>query len=295
MTRRLRYLTALTAVAMVASACSATIGGTGTPTTEPTSDTVADPGGISVTGSSEPESDSSAATTTTEAPTRPFVPTPWSLEKPEFEQVTITTSDDIALNAEYFKRGPTAVLYTHHIATTRSGPFDLTSNEPWTWTLADAGYTVLAPDFRGHGESEGDIHVNRTKQDMTALYEFLANEGYETIVSFNIWGSAPMAVNAQVTDDSIDFDGMALLFTPLARNGNDLVTDLPNVDVPVWIVQSDFGSTGGIPKRLTPYTPNLWEAFVFPTVPSGLQFIDVYGEEYAGRMLAFLEHIESGE
>jgi hypothetical protein len=85
---------------------------------------------------------------------------------------------------------------------------------------------------------------------------------------------------------------MALLFTPLARNGNDLVTDLPNVDVPVWIVQSDFGSTGGIPHRLTPYTPDLWEGFVFPSVPSGLTFIDVYGEEFAGRMIAFVEHVE---
>lgn len=275
-------------VAMATAACSTTIGGTGTPTSEPVTDTVANPGGIDV---AEPVT-GEETTTTTEPFTQPFTPIPVATEQPEFETVTITTEDDIALNAEYYKRGKTAVLYTHHIATSRSGPFDGTSNAPYTWTLANSGYTVLAPDLRGHGQSEGDIHVNRTKQDMTALYQFLADEGFETIVSFNVWGSAPMAVNAQVTDDTIDFDGMALLFTPLARNGNDLVTDLPNVTVPVWIVQSDFGSTGGVPKRLAPYTPNLWEAFVFPSVPSGLLFGDVYGEEYAGRMIAFLEHVE---
>ncbi len=289
MHKKTRFPLIVAGMALSAAACSTTIGGTGTATTEAPSDTVANPGGINVTGSSTPASE----TTTTEPFTQPFTPLPLAGEQPEVEQVTITTSDDIDLNVEYYKRGPTAIIYTHHIATTRSGPFDLTSNAPYTWTLANQGYTVLAPDLRGHGLSEGDIHVNRTKQDMTALHQFLVDEGFETIVSFNIWGSAPMAVNAQVTDETIDFDGMALLFTPLARNGNDLVTDLPNVEVPVWIVQSDFGSSGGIPNRLAPYTPNLWEAFVFPTVPSGLQFIDIYGEEFAGRMVAFLEHIES--
>lgn len=288
MSRSLRLLATAAAVTVITAACSTTIGGTGTPTTESPSDTVANPGGINVTGATVPDSE----TTTTEALTQPFVPRPLVLEKPEFEEVTITTSDDIDLHTEYYKRGTTAVLFTHHIATSRSGPSDHESNAPWTWTLADSGYTVLAPDFRGHGQSEGDIHVNRTKLDMTALYQFLVDEGFETIVSFNVWGSAPMAVNAHVTDDTIDFDGMALLFTPLARNGNDLVTDLPNVDVPVWIVQSDSGSNGGIPHRLEPYTPNLYEGFVFPSVPSGLAFIDVYGEEFAGRMMAFLEHIE---
>lgn len=277
------------AIGFVVASCSSSIGGELPATTEAPPDTVANPGGINVTGSTTPDIE----TTTTEAPEIPYTPVPLTLESPEFEAVTITTADDIDLYAEYYRRGPTAILYTHHIATSRSGPFDSSSNHPWTWTLADHGYTVLAPDLRGHGQSEGTIHVNDTKLDIDALYQFLVDEGFETIVSFNIWGSGPMAVNANVTSDAVDFDGMALLFTPLARNGNDLVTDLPLTTVPIWIVQSDFGSSGGIPYRLTPYTPNLWDAFVFPRVPTGLTFQDVYGEEYVGRMIAFLDHIEN--
>ncbi len=290
MTGKFRFLVAVALASIVASACSTTVGVGWTATTDPTSDTIARPSGAAATGATR----LGGQTTTTEAQEISFTPTPLIFDSPDFELVTITTSDGVALNAEYYKRGPTAVLFTHDIATrTTEEPIDRTFSQPWTSTLADAGYTVLAPDFRGHGQSEGEvIHVNDTKLDLAALYQFLADEGYQTIASFNMFGSAPVALNAQVTDDSIDFDAMALLFTPLARLGNDLVTDLPNVDVPTWIVQYDEGSTGGIPKRLAPHTPNLWDAFVFPKIPSNLHFIDIHGEELAGRMIAFLKHVE---
>ena len=61
---------------------------------------------------------------------------------------------------------------------------------------------------------------------------------------------------------------------------------------PVWIVHIDVGSTGGIPTRLEPHVANLYETFLFPRVPSGLQFIDVYGPEYGGRQLAFIDYVE---
>jgi hypothetical protein len=69
-------------------------------------------------------------------------------------------------------------------------------------------------------------------------------------------------------------------------------TTVAALDEPVWIVHIDVGSTGGIPTRLKPHVSNLYEAFLFPRVPSGLQFIDVYGAEYSGRQRAFFNHIE---
>ena len=291
-----KIATWLAAVALGATACATSATTNDAQTFEQTSaqdttpDTVANPGGINVTGSTTAPTD----TVTTEAPPSAFDPETPPAEPPPFEEVTITTKDEepIDLYAKYWAGGSTAVLYTHHFQNSATGPQNSDTIGPWPWLMATEGYTVLAPDFRGHGQSEGTNNVNASKADIKAAYEFLKAEGYERIISFAVWGSGPVVVNMAAEDEAIDFDGIALLFPSLARNGNDLITDLPNVDEPLWIVHIDVGSTGGIPTRLEPHVANLYEAFLFPRVPSGLQFIDVYGPEYGGRQLAFLAHVE---
>jgi hypothetical protein len=37
--------------------------------------------------------------------------------------------------------------------------------------------------------------------------------------------------------------------------------------------------------------PNLYEEYVFPPVPTGLQFVDVYGAEFAARLIGFIESL----
>jgi len=288
---RFRAAPWLAAVALVATACatSTTLNTLPPEGADTTSATVANPGGINVTGSTPSIQDS----TTTSLAGGTFTPHPVAVEEPESEELTITTDDGLDLYAKIYRGGPTAVLYTHHFQTTRSGPQSSDTTAPMSWTLADAGYTVLTGDFRGHGQNEGDDNVNDSKADIRAFYEYLVGEGYETIVSFAVWGSGPVVVNVDANDDGIDFDGIALLFPSLARNGNDLITDLPGIDVPVWIVHLDVGSSGGIPTRLRPHVPDLYDAFAYPSFGSGLTFLDVYGEEHAGRMIAFLAHIEA--
>lgn len=285
--RRLIPLAA--AVALAISACSTTVGGQ--PPTDSISppDTVANPG---VTVPTTPEGAPGDTTTTTVADVA-FTPTSPPVEEPAFEAMTITTDDGLDLFARYWPGGSTAVLYTHHIQTALSGPQDSTFLGPWAWGLVEAGYTVLTPDFRGHGESPGEAFANDSKADIEAFYQFLADEGYETIVALASRGSAPVLVNVDGANPDVTFDGIGVLFPPLSRNGNDLKADLPLIEAPVWIVHIDAGSSGGIPKRLVPVTPNLYDDHLFARIPSGLQFIDVSGDEYMGRMLAFIEHVES--
>ena len=289
---RLKGAPWLMAVALVATACATSTSVNTLPAegADTTSATVANPGGINVTGSTPSVGDTTSTTTVT----TDYTPYPLSDEEPEFEEVTVTTEDGLDLYAKIHRGGPTAVLYTHHFETTRSGPWSGDSLSPFSWTLADAGYTVFLGDFRGHGRSPSVRNPNESKADIRAFYQYLVDEGYETIVAFAVWGSGPVIVNVDANDDAIDFDGIALLFPSLARNGNDLITDLPGVDAPVWIVQNDIGSWGGIPKRLSPHVPDLYEALVYPNTPSGVTFVDVYGTEHAGRMIAFLEHIAGG-
>jgi hypothetical protein len=280
----------LMAVALVATACATSTGVTSPPAegADTTSATVANPGGINVTGSNTAPGDT---TTTTVTPTG-YTPIQLSTEEPAFDEVTVTTEDGLELHAKIYRGGQTAVLYTHHFETSGSGPQSGEVLAPFSWTLADAGYTVFLGDFRGHGESPGDRDPNDSKADIEAFYNYLVAEGYETIVAFSSWGSGAVVTNVDSLDDELELDGLALLFPSLARNGNDLITDLPGIASPVWVVHIDVGSTGGIPKRLSPHIPNLYEAFVYPRTPSGVTFTDVYGPEHVGRMVAFLEYIE---
>ena len=233
-------------------------------------------------------------TTTTTAAFARLVPL--ATEEPPFEPITIVTEDGVELFARLWRGGEVAVLYTHEYDASAAGsagqrpPQSSEVVAPWTWTLAREGYTVLALDTRGHGQSGGSYSVKESQIDFAAAAEFLGSEGYETIVAFASGGSAPVMADLSA-DGAIELAGLAMLFTPLGETGFDAGTALPGVDEPVWLVGIDFGSFGGVTKRLEPKVVNLYERFIFPPVPSGLQFIDVYGEEYAGRQVTFLEAI----
>lgn len=218
-------------------------------------------------------------------------------EAPPFEVVTITTEDGEEIYGEFFAGGDVAVLYTHEYnaaATDSSSPRPPQSSASLsasTWTLAENGVTVLAIDFRGHGNSSGSFNVKESKLDMKAAYEFLVERGYTTIVGMGFGGSAPVMATLAGIDPEFDLAGIGMLFTPLAETGHDAGEALLELDEPVWLVGIDAGSFGGVTKRLEPKVQNLYERFIFPRVPSGLQFADVYGAEYLGRQLDFIESV----
>ena len=277
------------ALALIVAGCGE--GGSGLP---PVPSTLVDVGATTTTvaATSTIAGEEPSTTTTTE-----FVRNvPLATEEPPFEPVTITTEDDVDLFARLWRGNDTAVLFTHEYdasAAGSSGQRPPQSSEvlaPWTWTLAREGYTVLALDTRGHGQSQGSYSVKRSQIDFAAAHDFLRGEGYETIVAFASGGSAPVMADLSA-DGTVELAGLAMLFTPLGENGFVTATALSGVDEPVWLVGIDAGSFGGVTKRLEPSVEDLYDRFIFPRVPSGLQFIDVYGQEYAGRQIEFLEAI----
>ena len=218
-------------------------------------------------------------------------------EPPPFEQVTIETEDGEALYGEFWEGGPIAVLYTHEYDAAQAGsggqrpPQSSATVSGSTWALAAEGHTVLAVDFRGHGNSSGDYSVKGSQIDMRAAYDFLVERGYTSIVGMAIGGSAPVMADLSATDPQFDLAGIGMLFTPLAETGFDAGRALEQVDEPIWLVGIDVGSFGGITKRLEPKVQNLYNRIIFPAVPSGLQFNDIYGDEYRGRQVQFIEDV----
>jgi alpha/beta superfamily hydrolase len=234
-----------------------------------------------------------APTETTEAP---FTRLPEMVaEAPQWEDVTFTTEDDVELYARFWPGGSTALLVGHDYSVTTTGAFgqrpDQSSESllPFTGTFAAEGYTVLSPDFRGHGQSGGDFEPQAGVVDLAAAYAFLADRGYETIVMVGWVGAGTTAVVLDAGADSIAFDGIAMLFSPPQDHGLDANAVLADLDAPTFFIGSNAGTSASWARRMSNKATNSVGAFVFERVPTGLQFIDVFGSEFVGRILDFAD------
>lgn len=91
------------------------------------------------------------------------------------ERVTLTATDGTSLVGDLYENGSKGIILLHQLN------LDRTSWETFAKELQRQGYTVLALDLRGHGESQGDWHTfSETQfvamlQDARAAATFLRN------------------------------------------------------------------------------------------------------------------------
>lgn len=100
---------------------------------------------------------------------------------PMSERVTITTQDNLAIRGDYYTvQGSKGVLLLHMM------PADRKSWIPFAEKLQGAGFSVLAIDLRGHGESQGgpeeykkfsDAQHQASRLDIEAAAGFLKEKG----------------------------------------------------------------------------------------------------------------------
>lgn len=218
-------------------------------------------------------------------------------EPPAWEDVTITTEDDVELYARFWPGSSTALLVGHDYSVTTAGAFgqrpDQSSESvlPFTATFAQQGYTVLSPDYRGHGESGGDFEPQAGVIDLEAAYTFLSDRGYDKIVMVGWIGSGTTSVVLDAASDAVAFDGIVMLFSPPQDHGMDANAVLAELEAPIYFIGSNAGTSASWSRRMSNKAQNSAGAFVFERVPTGLQFIDVFGPEFVGRILEFADSV----
>lgn len=246
----------------------------------------------------DPSGNSTATTEaaeTTEAPFNRLVDL--VEEPPAWEDVTIATEDGIDLYARYWPGGSTALLVGHDYSVTTSGAFGQRPDQSsevllqFTGTFANEGYTVLSPDFRGHGQSGGEFRPQDGVIDLEAAYSYLAEEGYDNIVMVGWIGSGTTAVVLDGADEDVDFDGIALLFSPPQDHGMDANAYLEDLATPTFFIASNQGPSASWARRMSNRATNSAGAYVFENVPTGLTFTDVFGPEFVGRILDFADSV----
>jgi alpha/beta superfamily hydrolase len=277
-------------IALAAAACGGgqiiDLGAATTTTTAADQAPEATPGADATTSTTAPDE-----TTTTQFARLVEIP----VDPPRWEDVTITTEDGVELYGRFWAGDDVAVLVQHDFSNRSPGsagqrPLQSSENVlPFAAVAVNAGYTVLSVDFRGHGESGGDYDIRASQQDLKAAYDWLLEQGHNSVALVGWVGSATSGVVLDADDESVDFSAIAFMFSPPQETGLDATKAIPLVETPMWFVGINTGPTARWTKSLEKTAPNSYGAYVFESVPTGLNFMDVYGSELAGRLLDFLD------
>jgi alpha-beta hydrolase superfamily lysophospholipase len=118
------------------------------------------------------------------------------------EHVSFSTQDGASIAADLYGKGERGVVLAH------GGRFTKESWAPQAQTLANAGFRVLAFDFRGFGESRGPAKANYptgaiqdgVQYDVLAAVRYLREHGAKSVAvvggSFGGWAAARASIEA---------------------------------------------------------------------------------------------------
>ncbi|MFQ5554781.1 MAG: CocE/NonD family hydrolase [Acidimicrobiia bacterium] len=290
-----RVAAALATLALVAASCGTTTGGG--PAVAATGNTGTSEAAPAATVTSEPtttlgETAAETTTTTAIADQRRLDVT---LEPPPWEEVTIETADGIELFGRFWEGGDVAVIVGHDFDNPTPGsagqrpPQSSENALPYTAAIVREGFTVLAFDWRGHGSSGGQFDIRSSPTDLEAVYSWVAGNGFEKVFMVGWQGAGTSAVVADAASPDIEFDGIALLFSPPQDIGLNADAVLGEIDGLTLFIGTNGRRTGSWAKRMEAKATNSFGVFNFEPTPTGLQFIDVFGGELAGRVVDLVE------
>lgn len=284
------------ALVMVGAACDAPADD-GASGSDPAPTTSQEAAATSSTTTSATTNTASTSTPTTTV--APFTEIEVGLEPPAFEEVAFDTDDGVTLRGRFWRGSDVAVLVGHDFGNTTSGAFGQRPDQNgdtiiWlSGALARQGYTVLSPDYRGHGLSDGDFNKREGSTDLRAARQWLVDQGAREIVVAGWVGSGTVAAHLDATDDSVDFSGIVLMFSPPQEIGHDAQAVIADLTTPTFHFGINTGTTARFAKLLSEAAGNSQGVHVFDAVPTGLTFVDVFGPELAGRVVAFVEDVTS--
>ena len=144
--------------------------------------------------------------------------------------VSFGTKDNLILYGMLFGQGDVGVVLAHMF------PADQTSWWEFAGTLADEGYLALAFDFRGYGQSDGDMHIELIDRDVEAAVDYLRSQGASTVflAGASMGGTASLKVAARQSDG---VRGVVSLSTPIDFRGISVTEE--RIQVPVLLMAAD--------------------------------------------------------
>lgn len=157
--------------------------------------------------------------------------------------VEFSSEDGLALHGTLFGSGSSGVLLAHMY------PADQTSWWDTAERMAQEGYLVLAFDFRGYGESEGERDIARLDRDVRGGVSCLRVNGASqfVLVGASMGGTACLvAADALQSLSSVRLAGVATLSAPVEFKGLSAEEAVPRLVIPLLFIaaEGDVGAEG---------------------------------------------------
>jgi len=250
----------------------------------------------STTSATSPVSGPSETSTTvadTTTPRQTEAPSSTTMSEPFTETVTFTTSDDVQLAGTLFGNGNVAVVLAHQ----GTPGADQTTWHGFGTLLAERGYTALAFDFRGIGESGGTPDRSKLDTDLSSALQFLGDEGHEEILCFGASMGGTTCI--QIAINGHELAGLVALGSAMITGygPNDLEVsedDLGSLTLPKAFIaaENDTHLVVGDITRMYEASPEPKALYLLPGSAHGTDlFKTAAGSELTTILLGFLEDI----
>ncbi len=195
-------------------------------------------------------------------------------------ELSITNIDDQALEARAWGTGSRYVVLAH------MRPADMTSWFDFARLLADEGFTAIAFNFRGYGESEGEAGEFSVAADVRAVVEAAVAEGASEVfvIGASMGGTGAVAVSA-----SNDIAGTVTLSAPAEFEKVDAASKAQFVTTPILLIAADEdGTAADDALAIASEAMGETELVVLAGAQHGTNMFAEHGDEITAKILEFL-------
>jgi dienelactone hydrolase len=221
--------------------------------------------------------------------THPASPTPTSQVNTEL--VSFTTQDGITLSGTLFGEGDFTVILAHM----GMPGTDQVSWHPFARLLAEQGFRVLTFDFRGRGESAGQLEFNKLPYDMDAAIQYLVEHGYSRIICVGASMGGTACMRAALDHELL---GLGVIASVLS-NGipNEVsIEEVKLLKLPKILVYGayDFPTVTMDMKKITELAAEPKIIQVYQTYAHGTDIFNTeYGGQFSELLVSFLEDLRT--
>ena len=198
-------------------------------------------------------------------------------------EVTLTASDGVNLAADILVGSNIWVLFAHQNGMSRVAWEDIPEQ------VHDKGYTTLAWDFRGFGDSDPGSLGDLTR-DWQAAIDFAADNGAQQIVAVGASMGGTSAIAVAASDARVV--GLVLISAPAVFAGIDALAAAPVVTVPAFFAAGDTdGDAAADAQAMADAVGGSSQTLILPTALHGnaLAASPIFEEQIVDALTAFIE------